>query len=109
MLCGLNLYSSQISANLGLLYPRPPKYKVTPTPPQIGLPKLAKWIFVGPNRTAPLQGTGMKKFPKAVDYKVYPKLQVLGPSFVKTGDKMRSRNENSTLEEKKEKGTKPLT
>ncbi len=26
------------------------------TPPQIGLQKLAKWNFVGPNRTAPLQG-----------------------------------------------------
>jgi len=48
----------------------------------------------------------MKKFPKAVDYKVYPKLQVLGPSFVKTGDKMRSRNENSTLGEKKRKEKK---
>ncbi len=51
--------------------------------------------FVGPNRTtAPLRGIGKKKFLKAVDYIKYPKLQVLGSSFVKTGDKMRSRNQN---------------
>ncbi len=57
----------------------------------------------------------MKKFPKAVeDYIKYPKLQVLGPSFVKTGDKMRSRNENSKYtrgkeKKRKEKGTITLT
>ncbi len=111
--------SSQISAQSRCSVPRPPKYKVTPNSSPL-LPRLAfkNWpsgILLDPIVQPLYKGTGMKKFPKAVeDYIKYPKLQVLGPSFVKTGDKMRSRNENSKYtrgkeKKRKEKGTITLT
>jgi hypothetical protein len=36
----------------------------------------------------------------------HPKLKVLGPSFVETGDEMRYQDENSTCTEKKTKKKK---
>jgi hypothetical protein len=85
MLCGLHLYSSQISANLGILYQEPQVQSdpqlPPPTPPQIGLQKLAKWILLDPIVQSLLYKVlAWRRFLKAIDYKV-PQTAGTWPQF----------------------------